>query len=341
MIISSNFALPLQEQNMEAASDCLEYFEENKPKSDSLSFDLPDDLSAGLCINLHGIVTPDCTRFAIDLVCSKDANSDIALHINPRLSQKYIVRNSRIQGDWGDEEVTMVRKFNPFREKTIHLEILVAEKEFFVAVNGKHLFNFIFRIPVSKVKYLQIEGAVDITRLNYERSDIYPQKSLPDYIVGYNVTAEDCPPPQHTNIPLTAGLSEGFQNGCQLLLEGRVKLLPAEFTFNLQDGCHVWPRPKIYLHVNPRFRMSGECLLIKNAWIENFWGQEERTSQLDLPPGSKFSMMIQKDIGYFSIWLNGKLTGEFKFRGNVDRINSIYIQGDIDLHKLYMNSSQR
>ena len=46
-----------------------------------------------------------CPRFAINLQCGQDAESDdIAFHFNPRFSEGEVVRNSREGGEWGEEE---------------------------------------------------------------------------------------------------------------------------------------------------------------------------------------------------------------------------------------------
>lgn len=49
-------------------------------------------------------------RFAINFIESK--NNNIALHINPRIKDKIVVRNTRIGGIWDTEEREL--NFNPF-----------------------------------------------------------------------------------------------------------------------------------------------------------------------------------------------------------------------------------
>ncbi|CAH1991353.1 unnamed protein product [Acanthoscelides obtectus] len=54
----------------------------------AFSEDLPRPLTPGCCIRLRGFVQPTCSRFSVNLRCGKDSDSDIALHVNPRLSQR-------------------------------------------------------------------------------------------------------------------------------------------------------------------------------------------------------------------------------------------------------------
>lgn len=53
-----------------------------------------------------------CCRIKINFVVSR--SQDIALHINPRVKDEVVVRNSLIGGDWGQEETEL--SMNPFTE---------------------------------------------------------------------------------------------------------------------------------------------------------------------------------------------------------------------------------
>lgn len=54
-------------------------------------------------------------------------------------------------------------------------------------------------------------------------------------------------------------------------------------------------------------------------------------------PGSPFSVAIRKSDGHFSVWVDGRLAGEFNFRGPADNIKSLYIFGDVVINDIYMN----
>ena len=76
-----------------------------KPKSPDLSqkseivcsFNFKEAVP-GVCFVITGVILKTCERFSINLV-STGHKQDIALHLNPRLPQNYIVRNSKINGE--------------------------------------------------------------------------------------------------------------------------------------------------------------------------------------------------------------------------------------------------
>lgn len=63
------------------------------------------DLIAGTSFVVSGVVLKHCERFSVNLMAANN-KQDIALHINPRLPQNYIVRNSRINGENNYESFT-------------------------------------------------------------------------------------------------------------------------------------------------------------------------------------------------------------------------------------------
>ncbi|XP_069812151.1 galectin-4-like [Dendropsophus ebraccatus] len=89
-------------------------------------------------------------------------NNDIALHINPRLSKKTLVRNSFVNGKWGKEE-TAVGK-NPFKEgESYDISVRSGEEGFKVYVNGSHCFDYAHRIwNLQQVDQIEVDGDVNI-----------------------------------------------------------------------------------------------------------------------------------------------------------------------------------
>lgn len=69
------------------------------------------DITPGVSFVISGVILKTCERFSINL-CSTGNKQDIALHLNPRLPQNYIVRNSKINGNGCKLFKYFVKKFN-------------------------------------------------------------------------------------------------------------------------------------------------------------------------------------------------------------------------------------
>ncbi|XP_056642411.1 galectin-8-like [Diorhabda sublineata] len=300
-------------------------------------YNIPQPLDAGTVIKVKGIVLPECSRFAVNLCCTKEPTTDIALHLNPRISQRYVVRNTRIKERWGVEEVTSLSKFELIRNQQFQIDIVITETEFLININGKYVCSFAYRLPVIDIKAISIEGPVDSISIEYEKTSVYPVikkfMAVEEIYEDEDIVNSD----QNLSVPLKLSLKDGFQQGWQLEIQGRVKVLPVNFSVNLQDGPQLWPRPNIYLHLNPRFGYANtKHVFVRNAWLEGSWGPEERVECFLFTPGSSFSLAIRKCDSHFSIYVNGQLAGEFTFRGDVNRINTLYIQGDVTISNVVM-----
>lgn len=84
-----------------------------------------------ICLCFHrtdvAVVSLVFCRFALNFVVG--FSRDIAFHLNPRIREGLVIRNSRIGGMWGQEEIEL--GINPFMEGqyfdvntlyTVHME---------------------------------------------------------------------------------------------------------------------------------------------------------------------------------------------------------------------------
>ena len=72
-------------------------------------------------------------RFAINLKCDESDDGDIAFHFNPRFEEREVVRNTRVGGEWQDEEREQGDEF-PFEKKdTFEIAINVKDEKFVVS----------------------------------------------------------------------------------------------------------------------------------------------------------------------------------------------------------------
>lgn len=117
-----------------------------------------DGLTPGKSLLLYGIPEKKAKRFNVNLLRK---NGDIALHFNPRFDEKHVVRNSFLDGQWGNEER---EGKNPFEKGILFdLEIRNEVYAYQIFVNGERFASYAHRVDPHEVSGLQIQGDVDIT----------------------------------------------------------------------------------------------------------------------------------------------------------------------------------
>ncbi|XP_055519678.1 galectin-4-like [Leucoraja erinacea] len=116
-------------------------------------------------IKIVGTVNTNATRFSINLMTSCWDN--IALHIDQRFNENAVVRNSRIQQEWGTEERAL--PFLPFVPgQTFEMQIMVQSSCYAVSVNGRHLFNYNHRLePLNQINKLEVLDDVSLSFVQY------------------------------------------------------------------------------------------------------------------------------------------------------------------------------
>ncbi|XP_050077797.1 galectin-6-like [Anopheles maculipalpis] len=299
------------------------------------------EVSPGLCFVISGTIQLTCERFSINLLLK---NGDVALHFNPRLPQNYIVRNCRVKGCWGKEEVASPLSFNLHRGQRFAVQVLVTDKEFLICVNGRHFNAFRHRLPYRKITTLEVKGDVREVAVDQCYMECYPQLEL-ELIRQQSPEAasvpRSLPEVDGKPMPYTGVLQEPFTNGRKLHLYGRVKLLPHSFYLNLQSSAYVWPHPNVLFHLNPRFgSVGGRHVICRNSWLNGKWDREERSENMtDFAPGKAFHLQIAcTDVSY-QVSLNDKLIAEFVFRDNPRLVEAVYIQGDIKVFDVVVETA--
>ncbi|XP_035778883.1 32 kDa beta-galactoside-binding lectin-like [Anopheles albimanus] len=346
-----------QRMSSESLDSCDYAYPETIPSPSSISLDKSSstevvytlenirEVAPGLCFVVTGTVLLTCERFAVNLMLK---NSDIALHINPRLPQNYIVRNCYVKGSWGREEVAAPLTFNLHRGHRFALQILVTNEAFMICVNGRHCNSFKHRLPYRKICTLEVKGDVRDVAVDQCYMDSYPQLELeivkrrtPEEQKEAMAEVKQLEGTEVKQMPYTGVLPVPFTNGQKLHIFGRIKLLPHSFYINLQTSAYVWPHPNILFHLNPRFgKVGGRHVICRNSWRNGKWEREERTDNpSDMQPGKPFHLQIEcTDVAY-QVLLNDKLISEFIFRDDPRLVEAVFIQGDIKLYDVVVETA--
>ncbi|XP_064149550.1 galectin-4 [Loxodonta africana] len=122
---------------------------------------LQGGLIARRTIIIKGFVPPSAKSFVINFKVG--ASGDVAMHINPRLNEGIVVRNSHLNGSWGPEERMI--SYNPFAHgQFFELSIRCGMDRFKVYGNDQHIFDFPHRfMAFQRVDVLEITGDVTLS----------------------------------------------------------------------------------------------------------------------------------------------------------------------------------
>ncbi|KAK6296291.1 hypothetical protein J4Q44_G00340040 [Coregonus suidteri] len=126
-------------------------------------------IPGGMCpkktIVIRGMVPLGANRFSINFMVG--GSRDIVFHINPRLQEGEVVRNSLIGGSWETEEREI--SINPFQEgQYFDMSIRCGNQRFKVFVNGQHFCDFSHRFQnFSEIDTLELEGDVQISYVHF------------------------------------------------------------------------------------------------------------------------------------------------------------------------------
>lgn len=128
------------------------------------SGNFPGGLGSKRTVVVRGFIPPNAKQFKINF---KAGYNDIVLHINPRLNERVVVRNSFIGGRWGSEERNV--QFNPFEAgQYFDLSIRCGNQQFKVFANGQPFFDYNHRFQnFQQIDRLEIEGDVVLSFIQY------------------------------------------------------------------------------------------------------------------------------------------------------------------------------
>ncbi|XP_027946464.1 galectin-4 isoform X1 [Eumetopias jubatus] len=122
---------------------------------------LQGGLTARRTIIIKGSIPAMGKSFVINFMVG--SSGDLALHINPRLTEGLVIRNSYLNGSWGSEDRKI--SYNPFGPgQFFDLSIRCGIDRFKVYANSQHLFDYPHRLSAfQNVDVLEIQGDITLS----------------------------------------------------------------------------------------------------------------------------------------------------------------------------------
>ncbi|XP_064603678.1 uncharacterized protein LOC135469083 [Liolophura sinensis] len=272
----------------------VQYFEQTR---DNVCKEIPSGLKKGDVITVRGIFQADAQSFSVNLHHENDADSDIALHYNPRRSQQQVVLNTRYGGDWGEEQVEdlpwVFRENLPFE-----LRIISKPKKFKIYCNGRFMTQFPARESVLDiVKSVSVAGDAYIHQIKLQRQVVLPHfERIPGHI----------------------------NENHWISFTGTITKQSTEFSVNLQ--CGEDDSSDIALHFNPRI---ADQQVVRNSKQNGDW-QDEENDQPEFPFQHKdfFEIILCVQHDTIRTFVNGRNFVNFDHRLNKDQICHVMTRGN-------------
>ncbi|XP_074118576.1 galectin-8-like isoform X2 [Sminthopsis crassicaudata] len=271
---------------------------------------LSENLRPGNLFIIRGHVPINADRFQVDFQCGSSVTprADVAFHFNPRFKKSgHIVCNTLIMEKWGWEEITYDMPFE--KGKDFQIMFMVLKDKFQVAVNGKHLLLYEYRVKPEKIDTLGIYGKVQIESIEFHSNSV--QTSVVSQFT----------------LPYIAQLNSPVKPGQTVVIKGEVeKKQKGSFLIDfIADSTK-----DIALRLNPQLKAK---VFVRNSFLCESWGEEERSiTHFPFSPGMYFEMIIYCSTSEYKVAINGVHAFIYKHRfKELDRIDTLKVDGDINL----------
>ncbi|XP_069470709.1 galectin-9 isoform X2 [Ambystoma mexicanum] len=284
-------------------------------------------LQDGTVLVVSGSASHCGDSFAVNFQCEHCSPAEnIAFHFNPRFSESCVVCNTKERNSWGREE----RKHEMPFHKGHHFEIrvLISHHCYKVSVNGNHFLEYNHRIPLHRVNTLEITGSVDLENVHFQGAGGFappfqPTPCPPGGMYNPYPTPPFQPPCQQCPVPYHSPLLGGCFPSKVITISGSVPHHAKRFHVDLKfHGGTAF-------HLNPRL---DENAVVRNSYLCNQWGSEERGGPMPFSKGQNFMIMITCEHHCFSVTVNGQHLFNYNHRvPNVQQIDHLEVEGDVVL----------
>ncbi|KAJ8368700.1 hypothetical protein SKAU_G00087280 [Synaphobranchus kaupii] len=267
---------------------------------------VPGSLKTGTTLSFQGTIPNETTRFSINLQCGETEGCDTAFHFSPQFETSDVVFNTFQNGSWETEERVDKMPFN--KGEKLDLVYIITLEGYQVNVNGAEFYMYKHRIPVDKVRALQITGDISIQTTNIieEMVQEYPR------------------PTELGTIQYKTPIPGSLETETTLTFQGSIPDEITSFSINLQcgetDGCDT------AFHFSPQFKTSD---VVFNTFQNGSWGTEERVDKMPFSKGEKFEIVYIITSEGYQVNVNGTAFYMFKHRIPLEQVKALQIAGDV------------
>ncbi|XP_002741329.1 galectin-8-like [Saccoglossus kowalevskii] len=290
---------------------------------------IPGCMRPGKMVVIQGSVPPDADRFRINfqIGASNKPPADIAFRFAVRVKAGQIVRNTRTNEKWGEEEQGVPHQ--PFAHgQNFEIMILADKQEFKVAVNGQHYIVYKHRVrPLKKIDYLAINGDVTITYVKFQgHEQVAADGTRP------GVAATPTEPIANPSTPYIGEIPNGMFPGRMIIINGTAPPKPTRFGVNLQIGHNEDKSHDVAFRFNPRFPANT---IICNTRENKTWGDEEKSAPyFPFQASADFEIIILCLNECYKVAVNGRHLLEYRHRIAYQQVNTLHVRGDVRINQI-------
>lgn len=243
-------------------------------------------------------------RFSIGIRTSKPgvSNSNIGLSLTTYFREDFIVRNSFIDEQWGDEETTLNLIENSLHNPIVPGEFFIVcfymtENKFYISINNRKFCTYNYRLPLEKLKTIEVNGHIQTIK-QVDHRTIFPSPW----------------PPIHSS-----DFGKAFSNDIPILFTpGHVIVLKAR-CYDNEKGIIIfkfldYDTKREEFHMSCRFENK---IIVRNAMKKDFsFGVEEKDGRFPFVHDQEFKIAFGFTELEFLVAIDGSKFTSFKYRTN-------------------------
>ncbi|XP_044133075.1 galectin-9-like [Bufo gargarizans] len=132
-------------------------------------------------------------------------------------------------------------------------------------------------------------------------------------------------PIYNPSVPFESAILGGITEGKRVTIQGQAHGYAKQFAINF-----VCYNNDIAFHFNPRFNEGN--VIVCNTMQHKNWGSEERRHNMPFQRNTYFDIAIQVLGHAFQVTVNGQHLLEYRHRVSYQTIQSLQVNGDLNLN---------
>uniref|UniRef100_A0A1A9X4T3 Galectin n=1 Tax=Glossina brevipalpis TaxID=37001 RepID=A0A1A9X4T3_9MUSC len=262
---------------------------------------LAHHLEFGHALEIVAKTIDSASNFHISLAAEKtviNPNADVGLRFSAHLRDRCIVRNSRINGEWCEEEIKDNQNAisNPIISGEFFMVyILACEEQFHISINSRPFCTYRYRVPLESLRALEIKDQIQVIKQIDHRTvfpNPWPAIHISDYFKAFS-----------NDVPIL------FRPGHVIVITARCfENKKGQFIIKFMDS----DTKREELHFSVRF---DQQTVVRNSMNKNFeFGPEERHGGFPFIFNQQFKLAIAFTEKEFLTALDGYNFCSYSYR---------------------------